>query len=86
MFSPRYLICDRHGARKKRPIQPDVFVITARCGNMLIVKTLTRLNDKDPLLERLGTNLMVTTKIMTIVETIGEEDQLYITAEEEERK
>ena len=50
------------------------FLITARCGNILIVKTLARLNNKDPLLERLGTNLTVTTNIRTIVETIGEED------------
>ena len=54
-----------------RSIQPDVFFLTtAQCKSILIVKTLTRLNNKDPLLERLGTNLMVTTKIMTIVETI----------------
>ena len=36
------------------------------------------MNNKDALLERLGTNLMVTTNVMTIVETIGEEDQFSI--------
>ena len=51
-----------------------MFLKRSTVRKYLTVKTLTSLNNKDPLLERLGTNLMVTTKIMTIVETIGEED------------
>ena len=51
-----------------RSIQPNVFNHSTECGSLLTVKTLTSLNNI--LKQRFGTNLMVTTKIMTIVETI----------------